>query len=52
MGGERDDETGQAQGKKKRLVMKEKCKKLREHLLSEVCVKIMSESFVCGWQMC
>ena len=32
--------------------MKEKCKKLREHLLSEVCVKIESESFVCGWQMC
>ena len=32
--------------------MKEKCKKLREHLLSEECVKIESESFVCGWQMC
>lgn len=31
--------------------MKEKCKKRREHLLSEVCVKIESESFVCGWQM-
>lgn len=28
--------------------MKEECKKLREHLLSEVCVKMESESFVCA----
>lgn len=41
---ERDDEAGQARGKKKRLLMKEKYKKLREHLLSEVSVKIESES--------
>lgn len=42
---------GKREAKKKRLVMKEKCKKLRVYLLSEVCVKIESESFVCGWQM-
>lgn len=36
---ERDDETGQVRGKKKRLVMTEKCKKRREHLLNEVCVE-------------
>lgn len=45
----------EAKKKKKRdrwLVMEEKFEKLREHLLSEVCVKIESESFVCAWQMC
>lgn len=36
----------------KKLIMKEMCKKLRGHLLSEVCVKIESESFVCRWQLC
>lgn len=40
------------EAKKRWLVMKEKFKKLTEHLLSEVSVKIESESYGCAWQMC